>query len=321
MDILIWIGIFIVVLLLIEAAYFTIRSMRSPEKKAVKNRLRTLSASKIEDENIDILRKKLLSDIPWFNRLLLSFNWTDRLNRLLEQANLKYPLSIYILLTFFLAFAGLLISSWLTSNYLIVIIAAVILGMIPFLYVYVKKKQRMDKFQRQFPEALELVARALRAGHAFSGGLKMVAEEFGDPIGTEFDKTLDEINFGIGIPEALKGLSNRVDCPDLKFFVISIIIQRETGGNLAEILDNISHLIRERFKLFGRIRTLAAQGKLSAVILIALPFILALILSFINPKYIGTLSTDPIGRILVIFGLILMVFGVFVMRRIIAIKV
>jgi len=321
MDILIGIGIFIVILLLIEGAYYTIRSVRSPEKKAVKKRLRTLSASKIEDESIDILRKKFLSEIPWFNRLLLSFNWTDRLNRLLEQANVKYPLGVYILLTFILAFAGLLVSSWLTSNYLIIIPVTVILGMIPFFYVYKKKKQRMDKFQRQFPEALDLVARALRAGHAFTGGLKMVADEMGDPVGSEFDKTLDEINFGIGIPEALKGLSNRVDCPDLKFFIISVIIQRETGGNLAEILDNISYLIRERFKLYGRIRVLAAQGKLSAAILIILPFFVAIGLSLVNPKYTATLSTDPIGRILVIFALIMMIFGVFVMRRMIAIKV
>jgi tight adherence protein B len=321
MDIIIGIGIFIVVLLLIEAAYFSLRTSRGPEKKAVKRRLRTLSVSKIEDESIDILQKKFLSEIPWFNRLLLSFNWTGRLNRLLEQANVKYPLGVYILLTFLLAFAGLLVSSWLTSNYLIIIPVTVILGMIPFFYVYTKKKRRMDKFQRQFPEALDLVARALRAGHAFTGGLKMVADEMGDPVGTEFDKTLNEINFGIGIPEALKGLSNRVDCPDLKFFVISVIIQRETGGNLAEILDNIAHLIRERFKLFGHIRVLAAQGKLSATILIGLPFVVAIVLSFINPKYIGTLSTDPIGRILVIFALIMMIFGVFVMRRIIAIKV
>jgi tight adherence protein B len=321
MDILITIGIFIVVLLLIEGAYFAIRTLRRPEKKAVKKRLRTLSASGIEDESIDILRKKLLSQIPWFNRLLLSFNWTDKLNRLLEQADTKYPLGIYILLTILLALAGLLVSSWLTSNYLIVIPATVVLGMIPFFYVYTKKKRRMDKFQRQLPEALDLVARALRAGHAFTGGLKMVADEMGDPVGTEFDKTLDEINFGVGIPEALKGLSNRVYCPDLKFFVISVIIQRETGGNLAEILDNLSYLIRERFKLFGRIRVLSAQGRLSAAILIALPFVVALGLSFVNPKYIETLSTDPIGRILVICALIMMTFGVLVMKRMIAIKV
>lgn len=309
------------VLLLLEAGYFALKTMRGPEKKAVKKRLRTLSASGIEDESIDILRKKMLSEIPWFNRLLLYLGWTDRLNRLLEQSNVKYPLGFYILLTLLLAFAGFLISSWLSSNYLLIILATVIPGMAPFFYVYMKKRERMGKFQRQLPEALDLIARALRAGHAFTGGLKMVAEEMGDPVGTEFDKTLDEINFGIGVPEALKGLSNRVDCSDLKFFVISVIIQRETGGNLAEILNNIAHLIRERFKLYGRVRALSAQGRLSAAVLIVLPFVMALVLYLINPEYIGTLATDPIGRILAFFALIMMVVGILVMKRIVAIRV
>ena len=135
MDILIGVGIFIVVLLLIEGAYFAIRTLRRPEKKVVKKRLRTLSASGIEDESIDILRKKLLSQIPWFNRLLLSFNWTDRLNRLLEQADTRHPLGVFVLLSIILAFIGFLGGSWLTSNYLIIIPATIIVGMIPFFYV------------------------------------------------------------------------------------------------------------------------------------------------------------------------------------------
>ena len=179
----------------------------------------------------------------------------------------------------------------------------------------------MEKFQRQLPDALDLVARALKAGHAFTGGLRMVAEELGDPIGTEFEKTLNEINFGVGVPEALKNLSNRVDCPDLKFFITSVIIQRETGGNLAEILTKITSLIRERFKLQNRVQVLASEGKLSAIILIAIPFVIALALSVLNPVYIKTLFTDPIGKILVAFALIMMIIGIFVMKRMIQIKV
>jgi tight adherence protein B len=191
----------------------------------------------------------------------------------------------------------------------------------PFLYIYFKKKRRMEKFQRQLPDALDLVARALKAGHAFTGGLRMVAEELGDPIGTEFEKTLNEINFGVGIAEALKNIPNRVDCPDLKFFITSVIIQRETGGNLAEILTKITYLIRERFKLQNRVQVLAAEGKLSAIILIAIPFVIALALSVLNPGYIKTLFIDPIGKILVAFALIMMIIGIFVMKRMIQIKV
>src|SRR5208283_1574049 len=130
-------------------------------------------------------------------------------------------------------------------------------------YILFKKKQRMKKFETQLPEALELVARTLRAGQAFSGGLGIVSEEFDDPIGTEFERTLDEINFGVSVGEALKNLTLRVDCPDLRFFVVSVSIQRESGGNLSEIIENIAHIVRERFKLMGKIRVLAAEGKMS----------------------------------------------------------
>ena len=179
----------------------------------------------------------------------------------------------------------------------------------------------MQKFERQLPDAMDLIARSLKAGHAFTGGLKMVADEFDDPMGTEFDKTLNEINFGVGVIEGLKTLANRVDCRDLKFFVISVILQRETGGNLAEILENIARLIRERFKLHGHIRVLSAEGKLSAIILIALPIFVVFALSIINPEYINTLIIDPLGRIMSAFAIFMMIVGVFVMRRLIKIRV
>jgi len=195
------------------------------------------------------------------------------------------------------------------------------LGMAPFFYISVKKRRRMEKFQRQLPDALDLIARALKAGHAFTGGLRMVADELGDPIGTEFEKTLNEINFGVGIPEALKNLPNRVDCPDLKFFITSVIIQRETGGNLAEILTKLGYLIRERFKLQNRVQVLSAEGKLSAIILITIPFFIALALTILNPAYIRSLFIDPIGKVLVAFALVMMVIGILVMKRMIKIKV
>jgi tight adherence protein B len=184
-----------------------------------------------------------------------------------------------------------------------------------------KKNRRMKKFEQQLPNALSLIARALKAGHAFSGGLQMVNQEFEDPIGGEFQKVLSEISFGIGLDEALTNLSERVDCNDLKFFTIAIIIQKETGGNLAEILENIAHLIRERFKFYDRVNTLSAEGRLSAYILIAIPFFFALLLSILNPTFLGILGTDPIGRTLVAIALIMMVIGMFVMKKMVNIKV
>jgi tight adherence protein B len=243
------------------------------------------------------------------------------MHRLLEQSGAQYPLGFFLLLSLLFVVVGFLVFSLATSNYLKLLPGAVFFGTMPFLYIYLKKGKRMQKFQRQLPDALDLVARSLKAGHAFSGGLKMVAEEFDNPVGVEFDKTMNEINFGVDVTEALKNLSNLVDCLDLNFFIISVIIQRETGGNLAEILENIARLIRERFKLHGRIRVLAAEGKLSAIILIALPFFVAFVISILNPEYIGTLITDPIGHILIAIAIIMMTLGIFIMIRMIKIKV
>ena len=320
MDILIGVGIFVLTLALIEGGYYALRRIRDPEKRAVLRRLRGLPSTDA-NEIIDIMRRSMLSEVPWLNRMLLSFRWTDKLNRLLEQADTQYTLGVFVLLSVVIASAGYLIGAWLTSNQLISILSAFILVMMPFFYIYSKKKRRMEKFQRQLPDALDLIARALKAGHAFTGGLRMVAEELGDPIGTEFEKTLNEINFGVGVPEALKSLPNRVDCPDLKFFITSVIIQRETGGNLAEILGKIAYLIRERFKLQNRVQVLAAEGKLSAIILIAIPFVIAFALALLNPEYIKTLVIDPIGKILVTFAFLMMIIGIFVMKKMIQIKV
>jgi tight adherence protein B len=240
---------------------------------------------------------------------------------MIEQSGTESTLGVFILLSIVLASGGFVIGLWVTSHALLSLFIGFFLGVFPFLYVYLKKKRRMEKFQRQLPDALDLIARALKAGHAFTGGLKMVGDELGEPVGTEFEKTLHEINFGSGVPDALKGLSKRVDCPDLRFFIISVIIQRETGGNLAEILGKISYLIRERFKLQSRVQVLASEGKLSAIILIAIPFVIALALSVLNPVYMKTLFVDPVGKALVAFALVMMVIGIVVMKRMIEIRV
>ena len=321
MDILIGLGIFMATVLLIEGSYYAFRSIRNPDKRRVRRRLRVHSFEGYGNEDIDIMRKTSLSEVPWLNKLLLRFQWTERMRRLLRQADTPYPLGFFVLLTLLLAFVGYLVGVFTTGNSWVSLLGAVSFAAIPVLYVYLKKKSRMQKFQRQLPEALELVARALRAGHAFSGGLKMVADEFDNPAGPEFDRTLDEINFGVSTNEALKNLAARVDCPDLKFFVISVILQRETGGNLAEILENIAYIIRERFKFQGHIRTLSAEGRLSAVILIALPFVVGLVLSLVNPRYIATLFTDPLGKMMIALASLMMILGVLVIRKMIEIRV
>ena len=319
MDLLIGVGTFLFVVLLIEGSSIVFRTLRSPEEKEIRRRLNALTS--LEYESVDIVRKRVLSEVPWLNQKLLKLKWTGSAGLLLEQAGTRHTLGFFILVSAVLAFLGFTAGSWLRLNYVLSTVAGACLGCLPIFHILTKKRKRMEKFHSQLPEALDLVARALRAGQALSGALKMVADEMDDPIGDEFDKALNEINFGVGVSEALKSLANRVDCLDLKFFIIAVVIQRETGGNLAEILENSARIIRERFKLYGRIHILAAEGKLSALILTGLPFVTAIALLFANPGYIQILIKDPFGRILAGFGISLMILGIFSMKKMIAIKV
>jgi tight adherence protein B len=321
MNLLIGIAIFTTLVLFIEGSVFAARAIHNPERKKLRRRLRQFSSEQSGAQSIDIVRRRVLSDVPWFNAILLKTPGVPSIGRLLEQADCRYSAGIFLSLSAFLAWVGFLVGALLLQNIMLQVIGAGLFGFMPPLCISYKKHQRLQKFLRQLPEALDLIARALRAGHTFQVGLKMVGEEFPDPLGTEFDKTLAEINFGASIPEALKNLARRVNCPDLHFFVVAILIQRETGGNLAEIAENIAHLIRKRFELQDRVRALAAEGKLSAIVLFALPFFLALAISVLNPKYLGVLFTDPIGKNMVGIAAVMMVLGAITVKKMIHIKV
>jgi tight adherence protein B len=192
---------------------------------------------------------------------------------------------------------------------------------LPYLHLLMKKKERMEKFEKQLPEALDLIARALKAGHAFTTGMKLASEEFKDPIGPEFEETLDEINFGLSVSDALKNLAERIECLDLRFFVVSVILQRETGGNLAEIIESLAHLIRERFKFRRKVRVLSAEGKFNAVILVTIPLFLFAALLYVNPEYMTVLIEDPIGKTVAAISIVMMIIGIFFIRRIIDVDV
>jgi tight adherence protein B len=327
LDNILWIVLFVGILVLIELGYYTATAIWDPEKRQIKKRLRILAASKLEDPEIDIVKKKSLSGISWLRHLLQNFPLTDKVLLLIYQSGLRLNVGLFILISLCMAAIGFLTGGFLTQERLLLyrslveIGSAVLLGLLPLLFVLMAKAKRMEKFNSQLPEALDLIARSLRAGHAFSAGLKIVADEMRDPIGTEFYRALNEINFGVSVPDALKNLSNRIDCPDLKIFTISVIIQRETGGNLAEILKNNGKIIRERFKFQGKVRVLAAPGKLSAIIITILPFALAFILSIVNPNYLNHLIVDPLGQMALVFGLVLMLLGIIVLKKMVVIKV
>lgn len=216
---------------------------------------------------------------------------------------------------------GAALLAWLALGGPAVVLGACVGAAGPYLWLKGQVRARMERFQRQLPEALDLVGRALKAGHAFTGALRMIADECDDPIGPEFAKTLDEINYGLSVDEAMLNLLARVDCPDLKFFVVSVGIQRESGGNLTEIVGNISNLIRERYKLAGKVKTLSAEGKLSALILILLPFAVGLIIYVLNPDYMSVLWHKDLGRMALMGAGLSMLKGVFWIRRMVNIQV
>jgi len=312
--------IFFIAIIVIELLVYAVKNMQSVNRAKIRKRLRKHTYEKDNTSQIDIVKKRVLSDIPFFNNLLLKTPGIKALDNLTIKANSKYPAGIYVFMALFLGATGFLVIDYFLMNKLLSLLLATLLACFPFLQLYSLKLKRIEKFRNQFPEALDLIARALRAGHSLNGGMKLAADEFDDPLGPEFEEALGEINFGVSAANALKNLTKRIECTELKYFVVAIILQRETGGNLAEIIESLAHLIREKFKFQGKVKTLSAEGKLSAVILVAIPFLLGLYLYLSNPEYLGLLFSEPMGRIMVGFAAIMMVIGILVMKKMVTIK-
>jgi tight adherence protein B len=275
----------------------------------------------VQTAQLEIVRNESLSTIPWLNELLKEARHLKPFRVLHQQADCRLPLGSFVLASVVLALGGLSVALSMHQTIVFSLLFAAVLGALPPGYLYWLKGKRLTMFERQLPEALELVSRALRAGHAFSVGLKMVGDETADPIGKEFRRVFDEVSMGIALPEALENLTERVESVDLRFFVTSVLVQRETGGNLAEIIDSLAGLIRKRFELQLRVRALSAEGRMSALVLFGLPIVVGVMLFKMNPDYMGLLFTDPIGQNLATVGSIMMIAGAVVMKRMVAIKV
>ena len=311
---------FLAVVLFLEGAYLAWNSYRGPEAKRMEKRLRAMSAGG-EVKGSSLLKQRMLAQTPTMDRMLLQIPRIHQLDRLLLQSGLRLSVAGFLGLTLLMIAVGLLLALLIGLPTLLVIVIGVAAGMLPLLYVTSAKHKRMLVIEQQLPDALDLMARAMLAGHAFTSGLKMVSEEVSDPVAGEFSIVFDEINYGISVQDALVNLATRVPSTDLRYFVISVLIQRETGGNLAELLNNISALIRARMKLMGAVRVLSAEGRLSALILTILPFALAGVIFLINPKFLSVLWTDPVGPKIVAGALVIMIFGMFWMWRVIKIRV
>lgn len=324
MDIILFIGIFIAALVVVQALFLVIRSRFNPEVVRLKREIGALSAHRRDGSaGVDIVKKKTLSQIPWLNEILVNLRapTISSLEHLRQRADARQPLGFFILLTAAMAVGGFWLVFLASRSAVAALVCAALAACVPWVYLLYKKNRRLKAFERQLPDALDMIARALKAGHALTGGFQMVSMEFADPARTEFRKALDEINFGVNYEDALRNMTGRFDSADLKFFVLSVIIQRQTGGNLAEILEKISSLIRERFKLFGKVRALTGEARISAVILAILPFAIAATIYFMNREYIEILFREPVGHYMVGAALVMMILGILVMRKMVAIEV
>ncbi|MEZ6852813.1 type II secretion system F family protein [Halodesulfovibrio aestuarii] len=271
--------------------------------------------------DVNLFRQEQLSDIDWVNSLLKHLPFVRSVHRLLLQASVPFSVNIFFILCIAAPICSYLILKELISYPWIVACCSAGVAAIPWIWVTMRKDARRTKFLEQLPDALDALARALRAGHALNSGLRILADEYGKPLGEEFKITLQEINLGMSMEKALTNLMERVDLPSLRFFAVSLIIQREVGGNLAEIVETISYLVREHYKLIGRVRVLSAEGRFSAIVFILLPIAIAGAIFYLNPTYLNLLITHPQGNIVLKVGLFLMVCGVFTMYRMIKIKV
>jgi tight adherence protein B len=269
----------------------------------------------------DVLRKELMSDVPILNRVLELAPGVPQLRLFLEQGAIRLQVGTFILISF-ATFIFLFVATLIIGLPLFQCFPAALLGsVIPFIGISAIRRRRFDKFEEQFPEAMDLLGRAVRAGHAFTTGFELIGKEMPDPVGEEFQIAFQQQNLGLPLRDALENMTVRIPLPDVRIFVSSLQIQRESGGNLGEILDTMSNVVRERFKLRRQVRTYTAEARLSSYVLSSLPFAALAALYVLKPDYIMPLFTDPQGHRMLGFAAILQVVGYVVINKIIKIKV
>jgi tight adherence protein B len=268
-----------------------------------------------------IVRDMDLSTVPFLNTLLQNAGWAWKLDKLLVQADVSMRLGTFLLLMMVLVAFGISLGLVALHNVLIAFPLGIVLGAVPLLVVRQKKKKRVLQFERQFPDALDMLTNALRAGMALNGAIQVVADESPDPVAKEFAILFEENRLGLDMKEALRKLGERVDSAELKLFVTATILQRETGGNLVEVLEGTAAVIRDRFRILGDVRTLTAQAKLSGLVLTVLPLVMAGVILTVAPDYLKGLAADPIGKYMIVFAVLMQITGYLIMRRIVDIKV
>jgi len=322
MEILVAVLAFVVVAAAVFAA-FSLLDQRNSRARLLRDRLAAVqkSAEREPDEELELLRDEVLSDIPALDNLLRRSERVSNFQTMLSQADLKLRAGNMLFFSLGTGVATgfiLLVASGFKT---LALVGALVGALMPYSYASFRRSRRFQKFEELFPQAIDTLARAVRAGHALTTALELISNEVGEPVASEFRKLFEEQKFGLPMRDALINLTERMPLVDVKFFVTAVMLQRETGGNLAEILVNLSYVIRERFKIQRQVRVFTAQGRLTMMLLMMLPPIIVLTMLIMNPSFIRPLFTDPLGHGLLVGGITLQTIGYFVIRRIIQIQV
>ena len=315
--------VFVFALFLVLGAYLFATQGTDKKRARLQKRLSEalLHSANAEDVDVVLARNEMMSEIPWVNRTLINIQAALQLKRMLDQADLAITPSRLLMFSFMSGMLGALAASVLTVFIPLMILAGLVTASLPILHVWWKRKKRFDAFLYHLPDALDLISRALSAGHAFSEALHMVSMEMPEPIATEFRKAYEEQNLGLSVKLALENLTQRMPLLDLKMCVTAILIQRETGGNLAEILEKVAYTIRERFRIMGDLKTLTTSSRMSAWLLCGLPIFVAVAVTVMNPEYMSVLWKDPRGHYLIAAALTMQITGMLIVRKILKIKI
>jgi tight adherence protein B len=322
MGVLIFILTFLTVTVVLLAVWMIASTDSSQE--VVRRRMEAVHKAERRGDvslGLKLVRDEMLSSVPVVHRLMMRWSWTVKLQEYISQAGLQMKVGKLALVSAVLGMGAYLISGRFFPQIWIQLACGLGLASVPFAVLAWKRKRRLRQFEERFPEALDLLGRAVRAGHAFTTGLEMIAKECPEPIAGEFRAAFEEQNFGLPLRDALLNLTERIPIIDVRFFVTALLVQKETGGNLAEILDGLARVVRDRFRIYRDVRVRTAQGRLTAGILIALPVFMMCVLSVMNPAYMRVLFNDPWGPMVLVTAAVFQIVGSAILWKIIHIEV
>jgi tight adherence protein B len=315
--------VFLFALFLVLGAYLLATQSTDAKRARLRQRLSEalLHSAQTEDVEVVLARNELMSEIPWLNRSLVRLQAALHLKRILDQADLHITPSRLLMFSGLAGMLAALAASVVSISILLVVVSGIGAALIPFIHVWWTRKKRFDSFLEHLPDALDLMSRALSAGHGFAEAMHMVSAEMPEPIATEFRKSYEEQNLGLSLKLALENLADRMPLLDLRMCITAVLIQRETGGNLAEILEKVAYTIRERFRIMGDLKTLTTSSRMSAWLLCALPIGVSLVITAMNPDYMSVLWKDYRGHYLIAAALFLQVTGMLIVRKILRIRI